>query len=88
MVMQNITLCFFLENCVDVCDWKSSEKLFSSNKNQILCIFLPGLFSTHEEDTYDGYVSVNGGVHEYSFSSKGTLYLGDNLVASTAQACL
>lgn len=32
-------------------------------------IFLPGIFfySVHEDDIYDAYVSVNGGVHNYSF---------------------
>lgn len=47
-------------------------------------IFLPGIFfySVHEDDIYDAYVSVNSGVHNYSFRPKGTLCLSNNLVAS------
>lgn len=45
MVVQSITLCFFLEKCLDVCDSKSREKLFSRVKNETSFVFLSGVFS-------------------------------------------
>lgn len=45
MVVQSITLCFFLEKYLDVCDSKSREKLFSGDKNETSFVFLSGVFS-------------------------------------------
>jgi len=87
MEMQNITLRFFLENRLVVYDSKSRKKLPGRDLSYTSYVFLSGVFSVHEEDPYDSYVSVNRGVHEHKFSSKGTLCLSDNLVASITQAC-